>query len=624
MLVSHVLLGVAVWALGGAGWRIAGRAGLDGTERAIAAATVGTTAAIVEALALGRVGAAGSTAALVAAAVVTWLVAQRLVGATAGRSWWPSLSRAERAGVCAGAGALVALVAWLLRHPAIGVDGVYYHLPEVAGWVARGDTGATPHVSAEFATGSYPLTNEVVLAWATGLAHSFSPIAAWAAASVALLGASLWALLRRGGCGRVLTALGAGAVLALPLVALQLNTPKNDLPALAWLAACAALATVGRPGALGVAVLAGGLAVGSKTSTAPLVVVALVAGAWACRDRRRELVRPLAWGAAGALVAGGVWYVRNVVVHGWPTWPVAGPVGDPQPVYLRRIDPSFLSRPRATLEGRIDVYARVLAGGLALVAGGVLAPLVARRRAVLATAAGAALSLLAWGLAPFTGRADSGVLDLSLSTTRYLLPALAAGAVGLALAGRTSRIARAVLAAAVVWSVIRTAQLGFPVLPAAATLLAGAVAGAAIGLLRPPRAVAASVAVVGGAVLLANGGDGWLSRHATTAATSAAPVERLFADAPGWAERREPVAFSPQVVGPIAGDRLRHAVSLIAPDESCRSVRRLARRGYVVIERVPYPQLLAPTTAPGCLAGATPIAAAGAWRVYGPRLRSGA
>lgn len=635
ILAEHALLAVAVAALVAAAWRAAGSLTTAPGERALAAAPLGACAAVLAALALGRFGLAGEPLALAGGAVATWLSARLLLpGITSTRA---ALCGCERGLLLVAAGLLAALVAWLLRNPALGVDGISYHLPEAVGWVQAGDTGSTPVVVEEFQTGSYPLTNEILLAWAMGISRSFAPVALWTGATLSLVILGGWVGLRRLGCAAGLTALALAALLAEPVLVEHLNTPKTDLPALAWLVVCAGLcacAVPGRQALLGPAVAAAGLAVGSKTTTLPLVVIVLAAGLWGCRGSLRTARAALAWGTAAALAVGGVWYVRNLIAHGWFLWPFgSGPFGgDPEPIYLERIHVSFLERPRFTLEGRVGEYVRSLAGGLLLVAGGAAAALVRpRSRLVMGAAAATAVAALAWLAAPFTGRADDPVLDLSLTTTRYLLPVLAAGAAALALAGRTSRPARVVLAVALAWNLARSAQLGFPDVPPAWVLLAGAATGAVIAALGPavgyrtrltggldsPRVAAVGVAAAF-VVLSAAATDGWLERSARATTTDSAPLQAWFASQPGWAERREPVAFVSNVIAPIAGDRLRHPIALIPGNEPCEATLRRVRDGFVVMRDLPEAlrRLLAPVRAPECLAGLTPVARPGVWIVY--------
>jgi len=628
MLGHHALLALALGALGGAGWRLAGRLTVAPLERALVAAALAGTAMVAEPLLLGRVGLGSSPAALTLAALVTFALARARIPASAGVGWWRGLTPRERRMVGAGAGALFALALWMVDHPAIGVDGVVYHLPEALSWVHAGDTGATPHVAAEFQTGSYPLTNEVVLAWGMGIARSFVWVEAWAVLATGLLALAGWVGLRRLGCGRGATILAVAAVLAEPVLLEHLNTPKNDLPALAWLAACAALCACAAPrraALLGPALAAAGLAAGSKTTTIPLAVIALAAAGWACRGALRRARASVAWGALAALGVGGVWYLRNLIAHGWFLYPFgSGPFGgDPEPVYLRRIHVTFLQDPAGTLRGRESLYVHAIAGGLVLVAGGILAAAAARRsRLVWGASAATAVAALAWLTAPFTGRASDPSLDLSLSTTRYLLPVFAAGAVALAVAGRTSRVARLALAGALAWSLWWSVQLGFPDLPPATILLIGVAGGALVATLslgrrRPTRALAWAVAIA--AVLLAAGGaDGWMGRSARTSATAAAPVEGAFASIPKWADSREPVAFWPSVVGPLAGDRLRHPVTLIGGAEDCSAITARARRGYVVVRRVSLRVLarLAPSHVPACVIRWRPVGHAGDWLIY--------
>ncbi|MFL5843963.1 MAG: hypothetical protein ACJ762_04650 [Solirubrobacteraceae bacterium] len=616
LLAGPALLLVAMVGLGAAGWRAAGRMTSAPLERALAAAPLAACAAALEALALGRVGLGAEPLALTGAALATALVAHLALPVPIG----PPLRWTT--GAVIAAGVTVALVDWLLRTPALGVDGISYHLPEVLSWIHGNDTGATPLVVAEFQTGSYPLTNEVLLTWQMGIARSFAPVATWTGLMLGLLALGGWVGLRRTGTSRGLVVLALAALLASPVLVAQLNTPKTDLPALAWLVACAGLcacAAGGRTALLGPALAAAGLSVGTKTTTAPLALIVLAATLWTCRGALRPARVPLAWGTGLALAVGGVWYLRNVIAHGWFFWPFgSGPFGgDPEPVYLSRIHVSVLDRPRFTLEDRAGDYLRIVGGGIALIAGGIAAAVLARRsRLVLGAAAATAIALLAWLAAPFTGRASDPILDLSLTTTRYLLPVLAAGAAALALAGRTSRLARAILVLALAWSLVRSLQLDVPDAPPVWVLLAGAAGGAVFAVMRGRAAwtLAAIAAVIGCAMAT----DGWLGRSAQATKFDTAPLEAWFAAQPGWADRREPVAFVSNVVAPVAGDRLRHPVSLIPGDESCDRTLRRTVEGYVALRDAPrqFRDLLAPVRAPECLAGLTPVAHPGVWMVY--------
>ena len=634
---GHVLLAAAAAALVSAGWRLAGRWTAQPLERALVAAVAGTCAAVLHALLLGRIGAAGSPAALTGAAAATLLIVRVTQPATPSEPWWSALSARERLGIGAALGALGALVTWLMRHPVVHIDATVYHLPEALGWVQTGDTGATPHVLVEFQTGSYPLTHEVLLAWGMGLTHTFSPAQLWMGASLAVLCLAGWVGLRRLGCGRGLTLLALAALGSAPILAEHVSKPKNDVPSLAWLAACLALGAcaapapgtgrdrLARPALLGVALAAAGLAVGAKTTAAPLALLGLAAAAWSCRASLRLAPVALGCGALVAVGVGGVWYLRNLVAHGWFLWPFSsGPFGgDSVPVYLERIDASFLEHPRASLEGRVGEYVRVLSGGLVLVAGGLLAWLPRpRARMVIGASAATAIAALAWMAAPFTGRSDDPVLDLSLFTVRYLLPVLLAGVVGLALAGRTNRVARGLLAGALAWNVVAVARLGFPDVPSAPTLLTGVVAGALASAVAGPHvrraALVGGIASLAAIVVAAGLSDGWVRRVAETNATPAAPLEAFFAAQPGWAEGREPVAFVTSVIGPVAGDRLRHPLELIPGDEPCPQTLARLRRGWVVVRDIPdeLRALLAPVRAPACLAGVRPVAHPGEWLVY--------
>ena len=636
-LAHSALFVAAVLALAAGASRVAALAAPAGLERALAAAVLAATAAIIEALGLGLAGLGGDATALAAAAVLTWAAVRRwapapadgglTAQALAGLAAAPAAVRALLGAV---AGLILALLAFDLQHPLVGLDGVAYHLPEIVFWIQGGHPGAIVASIPGVPTGSYPLTNEVLLAWGMGLSSSFAPVAAWTATALSLLLAAGWLGLRRLGVSASASALALAAVVAAPDFAAELNTPMNDGITLMWLVVAAALTVAAvrdRPRLYAVAVLAGALSIGTKTTAAPLVALVLVAGGL----RMRRWSRPaLILAAAAGLLAGGTWYVRNLIQHGSPFWPLLpGPFGDPVPASLVPADVRFIARPLATLDGRLDDYARLMAGNLVLLFGGIAAAALApRTRRVAAASAVTAVSVLLWTDAPFTGRGHDAAGDLSLAVTRYLLPGVACGATALALAARRrtvgGRLALAALAGALLWSLRQSAQFDFPTLPSAARLVAGAVlGGAALAggavFLRPRRALvlvaAAGIVLAGG---LAAAAPGYVARNAQTDTTFAAPLLRWFSAQPAFATGRDPIATTAPRIGLLAGDGLHHRLDLVGAQEPCPAVRARARRGWVVVlDFAPFLIKFFPRgTAGACLADQRPLFVDGGFRVY--------
>ena len=330
------------------------------------------------------------------------------------------------------------------------------------------------------------------------------------------------------------------------------------------------------------------LAVGTKTTVAPLGLIVLAAALWVLRDELRPILAPLAGALVLGLAAGGIWYLRNLFDHGSPLWPfVAAPWGDPVPTVIDAVSTSLLQRPAATLgSGHLSGYVSELAGGTVLLLGGMAAAL-ANRRAALAAGA-TALSVLIWAAAPITGVSRvPAFAAIAVSALRYLLPAFACGATALALAahGRWRVPAALVLAAALVWGIVRHAQIGFPAVPSATTLVGGAVIGALLAwvagwlIVRVPLVATIIVA----ALILAFAAPGWLGRHALATTAFDRDVSTFLADQPDYGDGDAPVAAAPNLAGPLAGDRLTHPLSLLPGNAACALVRAAARRGYVVV-----------------------------------------
>jgi hypothetical protein len=620
-LLHHLALALAVVALAQAALRMAAAAAPRGLERLIATIVLTVALAIAEALALGVVDLGGNTVALTLAAVATAAAAIALLPRPEVPllpelyDWWRGLALTQRAGAAALAGFCGAWAVWQLLHFSIGFDSSLYHYPLVAGWIENGTPGSELLLSYEIPYGNYPLTDEVALTWSAAISRSWVPLALWNPLLLLVLAGAGWLTMRNLKVPRVPAGLAIAVVATAPLMVRQLNEPQTDLPALAWLACVAGLSTAAgrRPALLAPALVAAGLAIGTKPSTAPMAVAALAVGAYLARGRLRPLAGWLALGGAGAVVVGGIWYLRNLIDHGSPLWPFeSGPWGDPEPRFLGLVNQTFLDRPLETLEGRLDEYVDRLGGSWLLLAGtlAVLAfALLARdrrelRRPLLVTGGLTVLGFLIWSGAWGTGLSTSPELTFAegfvVSSLRYMLPALAAAALTVALVARAGglayRLSVALLSVALGWNLVEVAQLGSPWTPPIGTLALGVLAGLAllaVGTLLTPRidlrlpgwGVAAATAAVVGALLAAVSG-GFLERYTEVSRSTAYGPElvRWFVEQPGFEEDSGRIAIASRgVMAQLAGERFNQRLELVPQWASCDEVKEIARRMPVVV-----------------------------------------
>lgn len=592
-LPGALLLAISLAALADTGLRLAGRFAATGADRLLAAATFGAAIAVASSLGLGLLGAGGSGLLLAAVTLGVWAAAAWRLPRPAGsrvRLTWPA---------AAGLGLAAAWVAWLGRYPALGIDPLTYHLTESVIWAQRGSPGAATAVMYDFPTERYPLTNEVLVSWLVAVSDSLAAALVWTPLTGILFALAAFTGLRRLGARPAAAGLAAAAVLAIPIAATQHLGPHTDLPALAWAATCGALVAARLPVP---AVLAAALAVGTKTTVAPLVLVALVL--LVARDRRGVLPAALAGTAVG-----GLWYLRNWIDKGSPLWPFAG--GEPRPDIYDRLDFSFLSRPARTLEGRADVYLDILGAAPLLLAAGALAWVLRPDRKVVAASVLAVSLALLWSASPFTGRADDPIIDASLTTVRYLFGALAVAAAALALTRH--RAATILLAACALLSALAALRLPFPSTPGTGVLLAGAVGGLVAAPLLRRRGLA--LALAGLVVFLVLAGPDLPERHARTAALPTSPLVAFMAAQPG----DDPVAAAPVLPAVLAGDDLDRRLELIGRTEECASVRARLGRGWVVIGTAPFAERRVPFTARDCFEGVAPAFRNADWSVYAPR-----
>lgn len=639
-VAHHLLLAASAAALTLGAVRLVSPLAPRGLERAIAAAPVACALAISWALLLGLGELGTNAAALAVAAGVTWagirlgLPAPSVPLSQDLAEWWAGRPLPWRAAAGAAAGALAAYAGFLLRHPQLGGDSVIYHLPDLVAWIGNGRPASSVDLLYALPVGNYPQANETLLTWGGAVSRSFVFPGLWSLGMLVVLVAAAWLALRRLAVPRPLAAVGIAALCTGPLVVDAVHTAGTDLPSVTWLVVTAALLLCARerPGLLAPALVAAGLGIGTKTTVAPLLLVLLGWAFWTQRAQIAPHRRPLILAALGALVVGGTWYVRNLIGHGSPLWPLIElPGSDPVPDLVDRLDYSLLDRPDRTLSGNLDVYERRLAGYLLLLAAALLAPLVMRRRVVVVVAAATALSVLLWLNAPFTGAGDSALERPFLSTVRYLMPAVAAAIGCLVLAGthggKPGRLlVGGALVLAMAWNLFHTLDLGFPFTPSLGTLLAGAalgaIAGAALAYVPNPSPALLRVGCVPALVAVAAVGaaatDGYVERHARANAGLTTPFASVLgpvAGRPDFQDGSDRVSMAPGVSAMFAGDTLDHDVVLIPKDEPCDRVEARAQEGWVVIADLVADSVPA-YTARTCFSGTEPLFESGPYRVY--------
>jgi 4-amino-4-deoxy-L-arabinose transferase-like glycosyltransferase len=243
--------------------------------------------------------------------------------------WWP-----------VGALAIIVLVSYVWRAviatrlPVLDYDGFSYHLVTVDVWLQTREIGRVPQ---RWWSDGYPANGELMTMWLTLFTGSdrLATLTGLVAAPLAIVGTV--GIARRLGANRP-SALLAGLVLsAMPaFIALSTTTYVDGLAvaylAGAWFLGLAAISAVEWPRRRALLVLTGlaiGLGAGTKgTLVLPLgiLVLGLLVDA-ARRSPGRGAARQAAVAALlvglPAVLMGGYWYIKNVLVFGNPVWPFA-------------------------------------------------------------------------------------------------------------------------------------------------------------------------------------------------------------------------------------------------------------------------------------------------------------
>jgi hypothetical protein len=332
-------------------------------------------------------------------------------------------------------------------------DSLWYHMPFAVDMVQSHSITGLHYTETVFTNWFYPQNSELLHATGILLLHRDTLSLFLNFGFLALSFLAAWCIGRPYGRGH-LTVVAAAIVLEChTLVVREPGAAKNDLVAAALLLAAVAILVsawqgkerpVGWP--LAAAGLAVGLAVGTKSTAVAIAAgLTLVVLVLAPAGKR--------WGAAGwwfvpALLGGGYWYLRDLIVAGNPL-PQAtsiGPVSLPHPERLQEGRPDFSIVHYATDTGVWRDYFEpglhqafgalwplVIAGALA---GGLLVLLRAKDNILRWIGAVALLGLLAYLFTPLSAAGAEGAPVGFGINIRYAIPALLLGLTLLPLAPR--------------------------------------------------------------------------------------------------------------------------------------------------------------------------------------------
>jgi hypothetical protein len=511
------------------------------------------------------------------------------------------------------AGAALVVAAWARRALVSldlgvgGVDSLWYHLPFAARFAREGSITEIPYVDLEFLTAFYPANVELLHAVGFVLfgTAALSPLLSLAALALGLLAG--WCAGRPFGVAPA-TLLATALALGVPaLFESQAGEAKNDVAALAFLLAAAALllAARPRPATLALAGAAAGLALGTKLSFLAPVAALLLAAAWIGR-------RHAAAFAAGAAATGGLWYVRNLLATGNPL-PWLGPL--PQPAEARSEHTAtpladYLLDADAWGEHFLPALDGVLGplwpATVALAAAGAIAAIVKGPPAVRALGLVALTAAAAYVVTPSSAAGPEGrPVGFGLNV-RYAIPALLLGLCLLPIAVRRAWAAGVAAALAALLLVTQLAPDSVWAVEhrrkAIALLVAGLVAAALLARLRRRGPALAALALVAVAVLWPLERDFLRQQYTATLLPYTSWQDFAMTPVYAWADEQDGARIA--VTGttgsffqfPLHGRELQNRVQLLGrrgdhgsftPIRDCATLRRQVA-GYTHAVVTPY------------------------------------
>lgn len=459
-LLGAAQLAAVIAALGLAAYRLRGRLlpEWEGAPARLVEGVVGVALLIWISEVLGTVelfyaGTLVAASVLVAGTVVLWpagpvAAGDRPTAPPAGESVWSLLVMVGVIALVVGHWALTTKSA--LDRGVFNFDSLWYHLPFSVEMVQSHSLTGMHYVDTVFTNWFYPQNSEVLHAVGMSLTGRDVPSLflnyGWLA--VAFLAA--WCIGRPYGRGSLSVVAAAILMEAHVLVVREPAAGKNDLMAAGLLLAAIAILvtawnlrrderTLPVGWALGAAGLAVGLAAGTKVTALAMAGALSVAVLVLAPAGRRSSAA--GWWFVPALLGGGFWYLRNLVVAGNPLPAVEklGPISLPHPEQLQTARPDFSIAHYATDTG---VWREYFAPGLhdgfgalwpLVVGGAIVAALVAliwgRDRVVRALGAVALFGFFAYLFTPLSAAGAEGAPEAFRINVRYLYGALLAGLV---------------------------------------------------------------------------------------------------------------------------------------------------------------------------------------------------